>query len=64
MKTYYCVTSAIYDSGRIVVAITDSKEAETKPEDTRTAKNDRDIYEDWFDSIEEAKEFVEESKNA
>ena len=58
MKKYYCVTSAFYDDGRVVAGITGSREAERKPESRCTEKSDRDIYEDWFESMEQAREFV------
>ena len=64
MKTYYCVTSAFYDNGRVVAGITDSKKIKSKPESTFTEKSDRDIYEDWFGSLKEAEEFVEDAKSA
>lgn len=65
MKTYFCVTSAFYDDGRVTAAITDSKEAEQKPENTYNGSaRGRDIYSDWFESKEEAEKYVEDCKNA
>jgi len=64
MRTWYCVTSAFYDTGRVVAGVTDSKEADEKPESTFTAKIDRDIYEDWFADITEAADFVKDAKIA
>ena len=64
MKTYYCVCTTVYNSGRVVATIVDTKEAETKPESHCTEKRDRDIYQDWFDTIEEAEKFVKEAKEA
>ena len=64
MKTYFCVCTTVYDSGRIIAAVVDSKEAENKPENHCTEKRDRDIYADWFDTIEEAEAFVKEAKEA
>ncbi len=64
MKTWYCVTTAFYDNGRVVAAITDTKEAEKKPESTCSELRSRDVYNDWFGSVEEAKAFVEEAKIA
>lgn len=54
MKTWYCVTSSFDDRGRVVAAITASKEAETCPESTYTSTSRKDIYNDWFGSTEEA----------
>jgi hypothetical protein len=64
MKTFYCVTSSFYDSGRVVAAITDTVEAYTKPENHHTEKRDRDIYTDWFGSLGEAQQFVKGAKKA
>lgn len=64
MKTYYCVTTAVYDDGRIISAITSVVEAVCKPENGSKSLKRRDVYNDWFDSQEEAKEWVEEAKRA
>lgn len=58
MKTWYCVTSSFDDRGRVVAAITASKEAETCPESTYTSTSRKDIYNDWFGSTEEAQAWV------
>ena len=64
MKIYYQVTTTVYDDGRVSCAITGTIEAESKPENHCTEKRDRDIYADWFDTIEEAEAFVKEAKGA
>lgn len=64
MKTYYCVTTSFDDKGRVTAGITNQIEAEEKPESTFTETRRKDIYNDWFESMEEAKEFVEQSKIA
>ena len=64
MKAYYCVCTTVYDSGRLIVALVDSREAESIPESHCTEKLDRDIYQDWFETIEEAKEFVKQAREA
>ena len=64
MKTYYCVTSSFHDRGRVTAAITATIEAESKPESTYTSTRRKDIYNDWFESIEAANKFVEEAKTA
>lgn len=64
MKTYYCVTTAVYDDGRIISAITSVVEAVCKPENSSKSLKRRDVYNDWFDSQEEAREWVEEAKRA
>ena len=64
MKKYYCVTSSFDDKGRVNANITNIIELEQKPENTYTSTRRKDIYNDWFDSEEEAKKYIEESKNA
>lgn len=61
-KTYYCVTSAYHDSGRVTAAITMSIEAEEKPNDHKTEARDRDIYTEWYDDLEKAKRAVAEAR--
>lgn len=64
LKTYWCVTTSVDNRGRVIAAITDMKEATCKPENTSTSTSRKDIYNDWFDTAEEAKAFVEEAKRA
>lgn len=64
MKTYYCVTSSFDDRGRVTAGITSTIEAEIMPESTYTSTRRKDIYNDWFEDVEEAKKFVEEAKAA
>ena len=64
MKTYYCVTIAIDDKGKVIAAITNTIEAICKPENSFKSLKHKDIYNDWFDSQEEAKEWVEEARQA
>lgn len=64
MKTYYCVTTSFDDKGKVTANITNVIEAEEKPENTFKSTSRKDIYNDWFESEKEAKEFVEQSKSA
>ena len=64
MKTYWCVTTSVDDRGRVVANITDTVEAVSKPENSSKSTKRRDIYNDWFESREEAQEFVEEARTA
>lgn len=54
MKTWYCVTSSFDNRGRVTANITATKEAETCPESTYTSTSRKDIYNDWFESLDEA----------
>jgi len=63
-KLYWCVTSTYDDRGRVTAAITATKEAASRPEQTYTSTRRKDIYHDWFDSQEEAQAFVEDAKKA
>lgn len=64
MKTYYCVTTSVNDSGKVLAAITSVVQAVCKPENSFQNLKRRDVYHDWFDDPEEAKKFVEEVKTA
>lgn len=64
MKTFYCVTTTFNDRGKVTAAITAVKEAEEIPESGYTSISRRDIYTDWFDTIEAAEDFVKEAKEA
>lgn len=64
MKTYWCVTTAIDDYGRIISHITATVESACKPENSCASTRRKDIYLDWFDSLKAAQDFVEESKRA
>lgn len=64
MKTWYCVTSSFDDKGRVTAAVTATREAEEKPESTYTSTARKDIYNDWFESMEEAQNHVKEAKQA
>lgn len=64
MKTYYCVTSTFDDKGRVTAAITSAFDAKQKPENTYTSTRRKDIYNDWFDTREDAERHVEEAKRA
>ena len=60
LKTFWCVTSSFDDRGRVVSHITRSVEAENSFKSTAR----KDIYNDWFDSLEAAEAHVEEAKRA
>ncbi len=64
MKTFWCVTTAVYDSGRVVANITSTVEAVSKPENDFKSTRRKDIYHDWFESQEEAEALVKEAKDA
>lgn len=64
MKTYYCVTTSVYDDGRITAAITYTKESEHKPQSHSKETRKCDIYTDWFDNEKDAQAFIEEARNA
>lgn len=64
MKTYWCVTTSIDDRGRVVSNITNTIEAVCKPENSSMSTKRKDIYNDWFESREEAKKWVEEARQA
>lgn len=61
---YYCVTTTVNDRGNVTANVTSTVEADNRPEDSFTSTIRRDIYNDWFDSLKEALEFVEDAKMA
>ena len=64
LKKFWCVTTAFHDDGKVVSASTDVCEAAVKPENVCKETKTKDIYLDWFDTEEEAKERVKEALNA
>lgn len=64
LKKFWCVTTAFHNDGKVVSAITDVCEAAVKPENVYKETKTKDIYLDWFDTEEEAKERVKEALNA
>ena len=62
VKTWYCVTSSYDDHGRTTAAITATMEAEEKPDNSYRSTSRKDIYNDWFDSQEEAQQFAEDTR--
>lgn len=63
-KLYWCVTSAFDDHGKVIAAITDCQEFDEKPKNSNSTTSRKDIYNDWFESEEEAQKFVDDAKNA
>ncbi len=61
-KFFYCVTTSINDKGKATSAITNTIESFSKPENNSKSLKYKDVYNDWFDSKEEAEEFVKESR--
>lgn len=64
LKTFWCVTTAITDDGRVSCAITDTVRAAVKPKNSFRETKRKDIWVDWFDSKEDAEERVHEAKMA
>lgn len=61
MKTWWCVTSSFDDRGHVTAGITDTKKQDEQPESTVFSTPRKDIYCDWFCSIEEARSYVHEA---
>lgn len=62
METYYCVKSSVDNHGHMTATITESVEAEKQPADTYISTSRKDIYTDWFESREEAEQFVRDAR--
>lgn len=59
-NTYYCVSNVIRDDLKSEAHIF-TVEAETKPESTCHSTRRADYYKDYFDTLAEAEQFIEES---
>lgn len=64
IKKFWAVTTTFWDDGHVVSDITDVVETATKPEDSFLETKTKDIYVDWFETEEEAKEKIKEALNA
>lgn len=64
MNTYYCVTSTYDDRGRVTANITSRSLADVKPENSYQNTPRKDIYNDWFETYEEAAKFADGARKA
>lgn len=64
MKTYYQVLTSFDDKGNVVADIVGTVQATKMPESRYTSTKYFDVYSDWFESEEEARDFIEEAKEA
>lgn len=64
MKNWYCVTNSYYDNGRVTAAITNIIQSEQKPEDTYNEGKRCDVYNNWFDNINDANKFIAQCRQA
>lgn len=63
MKTFYCVSTVVRDNGQCSCNIVDAVESEMKPENKCKSTSRADYYTDWFETLEDAQRFVEQSKS-
>lgn len=64
MKTWYVVCSSFYNDGRVISNIVDTVTADEQPEQGFKSNRRCDVYIDYFESLEAAREFVEASRCA
>lgn len=64
MKTYYCVATNVPDRGAVTSNVIDCIEAKEKPQSTMKSTPRADYYCDWFESREDAEEFIQITKRA
>lgn len=62
MNTYYCVATTVFNSGKTIMNLVASQTAESRPENTFKSTNRADYYCDWFDTKEDAENFIAENK--
>ena len=58
MHTYYCVMSTFDDRGVCKGWLSGTAECETRPESEVKETRTKDIWTDWFDTREEALEYI------
>ena len=64
MRTFYCVTSTYGDRGQVTANITATIQADVKPCNECGCDGRVDIYNDWFENLKDAEQFVREVKEA
>lgn len=64
MKTWYCVVTSYDDRGRVTSNIVDTRESEIEPKSSYKSTARKDIYTDWFDDLDKAKQYVKEARIA
>ena len=62
LKTFWAVTTAFYDDGRVVANITNKLMAAVKPENSSKSLKRSDVYTEWFESEQDAAEFVQDAR--
>lgn len=68
MKTFYCVETVIYDGRPRVFTFHKTEtsiciyevDADTKPENTFESLETRDIYKNYFETLKEAQDYINE----
>lgn len=63
-KQFWAVTTSVDDNGNVAAAITDIVWAVVKPENSYLSTKRKDIYVDYFESHEEAKQHVKDAQDA
>lgn len=61
LRTFYCVTSRFFNDGTMTASITANKKDYYIPQATATSTPTCDVYNDWFESYMEAKDFVKQT---
>ena len=64
LKTYYLVVSTYDDKGHTTANIVEEREAIAQPENKYFEKRDKDVYFEWYDNYAEARQAVEDARNA
>ena len=64
LKTYWVTSTTVDDYGNVRCKLIGSERHTVKPQSVSKSTKRRDIYIDYFDSREEAEEFVNDADNA
>ena len=63
MKTYYLVRTSYHDCGLVVAGCLDVKQLDSKPKKVHKKVSRRDVYFEWFDSEEEARQAIDAARS-
>ncbi|MCH1940496.1 hypothetical protein [Holdemania massiliensis] len=61
MKKYYGVITTFDDYGKVTANLIDVRECVKKSENEFKSTEKKDIYIDWFETLQRANQFIEQS---
>ena len=64
MKTYYSVITKVHDDGSVECKRDDEKAFREKPDNLSISMSCYDLYQDWFETAEDADAFIAQARTA